>query len=1076
MVCNRFDETRELGNNYIAVRQGYKWGLLDGNSNVFMRIVYDYISEENGMLWARYCGHKFNIPHEWLPMHYDCIYDFVEFAPKRKWAKVALNGKYGVINQDFAEIIPCEFDEITDYNGAIWAGKSLGKLEAIYAVYSYEGDMYVDCCYDGICYPVVPKTINGVTSYSIIDRQSKEILNGVKISTISICKGLTKTLNLYDIERKTGFHYLYSVEKGLKDIGYNTIENVKLYNKSFWIGYRFQYFPHYDDSTPKEEWLLNHNTAAIYGDVYFEDHYLLSYNCDECVLISHISDDYFVYRSERNSKYGIICSNGFVIPNVYDTLSYDGKLHIVVGIRDSLYEEIQHPTLYDSFMDEYIYKKKTERIGGIVDIFNEKGEIVIQEVDFKDWNPKKSFFCEGYLQLNIGEKQYVFKNRKMIVSSGYYDEIGLFVIPCGYLYLDKEYALVQKNGKWGVINSEGNLLIPVEYDEIKEFLKYRVVVNGHYYYKYKYLKAKKEGRCCFFEANKELKRIESNVIKDILDNNLVDYPDDYWRYNDEELLDKISEEIIKDIPKAKELSSKWFRVNRNYQDSNCLIVEDIKSKKIGLLDENELKLCDFIYDSISDFNNDGIAIARIKGEGEGLIDQNGHIILPCKYKLYVGNNSNSRYRQESSMPEFTEGYLTISFDERFGLVDKKGHIVVPCEYPKFVTFQEYRQLKFLKRGYILVENDGYEGIIRLSSSDDYLLKCCYKEIEIHSNREHSIYGYDEPDSARYIYGIGDNYCTVLDINKNTIVSNLHCSNVSSISIICGNYIIVEISQSDTIYYSIYTLYSQKHINDYSIIGYCNGRSVQVSKEGKWGIFDLELGKEIIPCEYYEEEDVAGAYYRWNHKIGPSFLLKSNSDYVVIRKNGKYGVIDNNNKCVIECKYDSVRPFKEGRAAVLIGFDWSFINEYGETIANGYEEVEDFSEGFAAVKKNGKWGYINTYGKTIIPYRFSKADSFSDGLAAVAFKTKYGYIDKHNKTIIPFKYEEALSFEEGVAEVRNQDGSGTISKDGIIIDWKYKEKPYYDNTDYARDTWDAMTDGQYGDMPEGFDGDYDWLGY
>ena len=376
------------------------------------------------------------------------------------------------------------------------------------------------------------------------------------------------------------------------------------------------------------------------------------------------------------------------------------------------------------------------------------------------------------------------------------------------------------------------------------------------------------------------------------------------------------------------------------------------------------------------------------------------------------------------MPEFTEGYLAISFNEKFGLVDKKGQIVVPCEYPRFVTFQEYRQLELLKHGYVLVENENYEGLIQLSSSDDYLLNCCYKEIEIHSNRKHSLYGYDEPDSATYIYGIGDNLCTVLDINTNTIVSN----------------------------------------------------SVQVSKEGKWGIFDLELGKEIIPCEYYEEEDVAGAYYRRNHKIYLSFLLTSDSDYVVIRKNGKYGVIDNNNKCVIECKYDSVRPFKEGRAAVLIGFDWSFINEYGETIANGFEEVEDFSEGFAAVKKNGKWGYINTYGKTIIPYRFSKADSFSDGLAAVAFKTKYGYIDKHNKTIIPFKYEKAFSFEEGVAEVRNQDGSGTISKDGIIIDWEYKEKTYYDNTDYARDTWDAMTDGQYGDMPEGFDGDYDGLGY
>jgi hypothetical protein len=28
----------------------------------------------------------------------------------------------------------------------------------------------------------------------------------------------------------------------------------------------------------------------------------------------------------------------------------------------------------------------------------------------------------------------------------------------------------------------------------------------------------------------------------------------------------------------------------------------------------------------------------------------------------------------------------------------------------------------------------------------------------------------------------------------------------------------------------------------------------------------------------------------------------------------------------------------------------------------------------------------------------------------------------------------------------------------------------------RDSWDAMTDGMYGDMPDGFDGDYSFLGY
>ena len=35
--------------------------------------------------------------------------------------------------------------------------------------------------------------------------------------------------------------------------------------------------------------------------------------------------------------------------------------------------------------------------------------------------------------------------------------------------------------------------------------------------------------------------------------------------------------------------------------------------------------------------------------------------------------------------------------------------------------------------------------------------------------------------------------------------------------------------------------------------------------------------------------------------------------------------------------------------------------------------------------------------------------------------------------------------------------------------------YRDDPDYMRDTWDAMTDGMYGDMPDGFDGDFDFLG-
>lgn len=53
---------------------------------------------------------------------------------------------------------------------------------------------------------------------------------------------------------------------------------------------------------------------------------------------------------------------------------------------------------------------------------------------------------------------------------------------------------------------------------------------------------------------------------------------------------------------------------------------------------------------------------------------------------------------------------------------------------------------------------------------------------------------------------------------------------------------------------------------------------------------------------------------------------------------------------------------------------------------------------------------------------------------------------------------------------------------FATDYRMEEEDFsggcgdYDDHDYARDTWDAMTDGMYGDMPDGFDGDYSFLGY
>ena len=81
----------------------------------------------------------------------------------------------------------------------------------------------------------------------------------------------------------------------------------------------------------------------------------------------------------------------------------------------------------------------------------------------------------------------------------------------------------------------------------------------------------------------------------------------------------------------------------------------------------------------------------------------------------------------------------------------------------------------------------------------------------------------------------------------------------------------------------------------------------------------------------------------------------------------------------------------------------------------------------------------------------------------------GQVADENPSYIEWMIEsiDNIAFSEEVVSELN------LSDDLTEIN---SENSYDDDYDYRRESWDAMTDGQYGDMPDGFDGDYSFLGY
>ena len=120
------------------------------------------------------------------------------------------------------------------------------------------------------------------------------------------------------------------------------------------------------------------------------------------------------------------------------------------------------------------------------------------------------------------------------------------------------------------------------------------------------------------------------------------------------------------------------------------------------------------------------------------------------------------------------------------------------------------------------------------------------------------------------------------------------------------------------------------------------------------------------------------------------------------------------------EFQTANSFKEGHASVSIKradeprSKFGYISQGGKKVIDfRFDEVKDFSEGLAAVRIGVHWGYIDMSGVYVIPSQFDEVYSFFEGVACVgigpAKSRKYGYIDKNGKYIINPQFDESDRF-------------------------------------------------------------------
>lgn len=430
----------------------------------------------------------------------------------------------------------------------------------------------------------------------------------------------------------------------------------------------------------------------------------------------------------------------------------------------------------------------------------------------------------------------------------------------------KDYFVVFKDNKWGVIDSIGNTVIAPSYEEMitipnsknDVFLCVYDVDYSTGNYKTKALNSKNE------EIFTQYEQIEAISNKD-KNNNI-------WYENNIVKVKKDGKYGIIDL-KGKELAScQYDEITVIEGLENTLKI--VKDGKYGVIDADGKELLKPEYADITNLgkdNKEGFIVKNADGK-YGIVDFSNQKILDTKYeyiaKIY-GNNMyvvkqdgkqilvkkdgeeilNSGYDEIKAILKNIENAIIFMKDGKQGIMKTTGEVIIPAEY---------EEVKEAKTGILIAKQNGKYGII----DNQKTTKLDFKYTAINYDEKADIYMAEKEDFS------------------NDIIDNTFAVRQSGILLDVNDekgYIQLKQGEEEK-YYNF--KFEQKNMAEIQT----NHTLFKSKKDGKYGFVDKD-GKVVIDYQY-DDATEQNAY-----------------GYAGIKKDGKWGAIDNKGNIVQEPTYN-----------------------------------------------------------------------------------------------------------------------------------------------------------------------------
>ena len=456
------------------------------------------------------------------------------------------------------------------------------------------------------------------------------------------------------------------------------------------------------------------------------------------------------------------------------------------------------------------------------------------------------------------------------------------------------------------------------------------------------------------------------------------------------------------------------------------------------------------YSLVCYHDRDGGWISVYNNRKEGACNLKGEEVIPCEYDnvvfrgyyYEVKNNGKVAIRDLNGRELLgffyddvrwyqikDEGYCEVKLNGKIGIVDKNGKELVPTLY------DEIRWYQIKDYGCCEVKLDGKWGVVDKNGRefirpyyDDISLLHLKKDgyIDIKSNGKHGIVDKNDKELVPILY---DEICWYQ-------IKDYGCCEVK----LDGKWGVVDKNGRELIppHYEKVQFFQLKDKD------YCD-----VKLDGKWGVVDRNC-KEVIPPRYdyvgsYVIKDKGFAFLKendkhgiWNIEFGKevvpcvydSISTASTKDYYIVKSNSKWGVINSQGRTVVPINYEYIGLVIDCDYCQVVK-DIKYQDSYW---TKTYQNIP------AKVIKNGKWGvYDMKNNKQIVSCNYEYIGFPSEGL--IIFNVngdvtglmpgkviggKWGYMDTSGNIVIKPEYDAVYVFKDGVAQVTKNNVTSIIS--------------------------------------------------